>query len=120
MGRKTYDSIGRPLPGRTTIILTRQPGYGVEGCLTAGSLAAALALCGDDPEVFVVGGADLYAQTLPLVDRLYLTRIEADFAGDAYFPPFDQAQWCETERQQHISASGLTYAFVTYERRKPA
>lgn len=116
MGRKTYDSIGRPLPGRTTIILTRQPGYRADGCLTAGSLAEALALCGTDPEVFIVGGAELYAQTLPLADRLYLTLIEADFAGDACFPEIDLAQWRETAREQHTSASGLRFAFVTYER----
>ena len=119
MGRKTYASIGRPLPGRTTVILTRQPGFRVEGCLSAGSLAEAVAMCGDDPEVFVVGGAELYAQALPLAERLYLTEIEADYAGDAYFPEVDREQWRETGRQQQASAGGLAYAFVTYERRHP-
>lgn len=117
MGRKTYASIGRPLPGRTTVILTRQPGYRVEGSLTAGSFAEAVALCGDDPEVFVVGGADLYAQALPLADRLYLTEIEADYAGDAHFPEVDPEHWRESARQRQVSASGVAYAFVTYERR---
>jgi len=119
MGRKTYASIGRPLPGRTTVILTRQPGFRVEGCLSAGSLAEAVAMCGDDPEVFVVGGAELYAQALPLAERLYLTEIEADYAGDAYFPEVDREQWRETGRQQQASAGGLAYAYVTYERRHP-
>lgn len=117
MGRRTYESIGRPLPGRVTIILTRDPDYRAEGCLTAGSIEAALKACGDDPEVFVVGGAELYAQLLPLVGRLYLTEIDADFAGDAFFPTFDRMQWLEVAREPHVSATGLAYAFVTYRRR---
>lgn len=118
MGRKTYESIGRPLPGRVTIILTRDPGYRAEGCLTAGSIEDALRLCGDDPEVFVVGGAELYAQSLPRADRLYLTEIDADFAGDAYFPGLDRLQWAEVSREPHVSDTGLAYAFVTYQRRR--
>lgn len=117
MGRKTYESIGRPLPGRVSIILTRDTGYRAESGLTAGSVEAALALCGDDPEVFVVGGAQLYAQLLPLADRLYLTEIEADFTGDAFFPRIDRAQWEEIGREPHVSDKGLAYAFVTYQRR---
>lgn len=117
MGRKTYESIGRPLPGRMTIILTRDPGYRVEDCLTAGSIEDALKLCGDDPEIFVVGGSDLYAQTLTLVDRLYLTEIDADFTGDAFFPAFDRSMWWVVSREPHVSDTGLAYAFVTYQRR---
>lgn len=118
MGRKTFESIGRPLPGRVTVILTRDPGYRAEGCLTAGSIDDALRLCGDDPEVFVVGGAELYAQLLPRAERLYLTEIDADFAGDAFFPAFDRSQWAEVGREPHVSDTGLAYAFVTYQRRR--
>jgi len=118
MGRKTFESIGRPLPGRVTVILTRDQGYRVPTCLTAGSIEAALKKCGEDPEVFVVGGAELYAQFLPLADRLYLTEIDADFAGDAYFPAYDRTLWREAGRTPHLSETGLAYAFVTYQRRR--
>ncbi|MDW8322476.1 MAG: dihydrofolate reductase [Burkholderiales bacterium] len=117
MGRRTFESIGRPLPGRTTVILSRDPTYRAIGCLTAGSLQEALALCGDDPEVFVVGGAQLYAQALPLADRLYLTEIEADYDGDAHFPCFDRSAWTELSRERHLGDAGPAYAFVVYERR---
>ncbi|TCS73893.1 dihydrofolate reductase [Sulfuritortus calidifontis] len=116
MGRKTYESIGRPLPGRTTVIVTRDPDYRVAGCLTAHSLDAAIAACGSDAEVFFVGGADLYRQILPRADRLYLTEIQAEYEGDAHFPAFDLAAWQETARERHVSAAGLAYHFVTYDR----
>ena len=95
MGRKTYESIGRPLPGRTTVIVTRDPAYRAQGCLMATSIDAAIDACGGDPELFFVGGAQLYAQVLPRADRLYLTEIQADYAGDAWFPEFDPALWRE-------------------------
>lgn len=117
MGRKTFESIGKPLPGRTTVIVTRDAGYQVDGCLTAHSIDAAIAACGDDPEVFFVGGAQLYAQVLPRADRLYLTEIQAEFAGDAHFPDFDHAAWCESERRENVNPDGLGYHFVTYQRR---
>lgn len=116
MGRKTFESIGRPLPGRTTVIVSRDPNYQVEGCLTAPSIDAAIAACGDDPEVFFVGGANLYGQVLARADRLYLTEIQADYEGDAHFPAFDKAAWRETARDAQVSAAGLGYHFVTYER----
>jgi dihydrofolate reductase len=116
MGRKTYESIGRPLPGRTTVIVTRDPAYRAPGCLTAASLDGAVAICGDDPEVFFVGGAELYAQALPRADRLYLTEIQAAYEGDAWFPAFDLGQWRELSRQVHASVDGLGYHFVTYQR----
>ena len=89
MGRKTWDSIGRPLPGRHNIVVTRQANWQAAGASRADSVAAALALAGEVPRVFVIGGAELYAQALPLADALYLTEIDAAFAGDAYFPAFD-------------------------------
>ncbi len=115
MGRKTFESLGRPLPGRTSVVISRDAAYALpEGCLLAGSIAEALSLCGDDPEVFCIGGAQLYAQALPLADRLYLTEIDADFEGDAWFPEFDRGLWHETAREAQVSAGGLPYAFVTY------
>lgn len=118
MGRKTYESIGRPLPGRQTVIVTRDPAYAQPGCLVAHSIDAALAIAeqaGDD-EVFFVGGAELYAQFLPRAERLYLTEIQADYAGDACFPALDAAHWREMARERHTSAAGLVYDFVTYQR----
>jgi dihydrofolate reductase len=117
MGRKTYESIGKPLPGRTTVIVSRDASYHVEGCLSATSIDAAIAACGNDSEVFFVGGAELYAQILPRADRLYLTEIQAEYAGDAHFPAFDHSTWTETERQVNVSPDGLGYHFVTYQRR---
>lgn len=115
MGRKTYESIGRPLPGRTTVIVTRDRRYRVEGCLGADSIAAAIQACKGDEEVFFVGGAEMYAQVLPLAQRLYLTEIQAEYEGDAWFPEFDRAAWLETVRQVHVTPDGLGYHFVTYE-----
>jgi dihydrofolate reductase len=116
MGRKTYESIGRPLPGRTTVIVTRDPDYQVEGCLTAHSIDAAIAACGSDLEVFFVGGANLYEQILPRADRIYLTEIQAEYQGDAHFPAFDSKDWQETARDRQVSAAGLAYHFVTFQR----
>ena len=117
MGRKTFESIGKPLPGRTTVIVTRDASYRAAGCQTATSIDAAIAACGDDAEVFFVGGADLYAQVLARADHLYLTEIQADYQGDAHFPEFDRESWTETARQVHITPDGLGYHFVTYQRR---
>jgi dihydrofolate reductase len=116
MGRKTHESIGRALPGRRNIVVTRQPRAAWNGCSVAHSLDEALALGSDAPEVFVIGGAELYAQALPRADRLYLTLVDADCSGDAFFPEFDPAAWRETAREPGVSASGLGYTFVTYVR----
>ncbi len=100
MGRKTYDSIGRPLPGRHNIVVTRNPAWGVEGVSVVHDIEAALTLAAQEPvdEVMVVGGASFYAQLLPRVERLYLTLVHAHIEGDAYFPALDWAQWRELER----------------------
>jgi dihydrofolate reductase len=116
MGRKTYESIGRPLPGRTTVIVSRDPSYHVAGCLTAPSIEAALAACGDDPEIFFVGGANLYAQALPRAHRLYITEIDLGVEGDAHFPAFDRAAWRETARDCRRGGDGTAYCFVTLDR----
>ncbi|MDA8094079.1 MAG: dihydrofolate reductase [Betaproteobacteria bacterium] len=117
MGRKTFESIGRALPGRTTVIITRQSDYQAPGCLTVHSLEEALQASRADDEIFFVGGAELYAQALPCANRLYLTEIQADVAGDACFPAFDRSQWHEIERTRHSEpAAGLAYDFVIYRR----
>ena len=119
MGRKTFDSIGRPLPGRTTVIVTRNRDLQVEGCLVAHSLQEAIAACSGDDEAFIVGGAELYAQALPLVARLYITEIQQDVAGDAHFPELDRETWLEVSREKHTQAEPqpLEYHFVTYQRK---
>lgn len=118
MGRKTYESIGKPLPGRTTVIITRGNYPAPDGVKIAHSLQEAMDVCGTDKEIFFVGGAELYAQALPLADRLYLTEIQAEVAGDAWFPEFDRAQWQERSRdRRHDEASGLDYHFVVYARK---
>lgn len=119
MGRKTFESLGRPLPGRTNIVISRNPGYAPPGCQVADSIAAALALCEAAQEVFCIGGAQLYSQVLPLADRLYLTEVQVDAAGDAWFPEFDRNTFREVSRESHRGAKGdaLDFDFVLYERR---
>lgn len=116
MGRKTYESLGRLLPGRTTVIVSRNPAYRVDGAIVVASLPQAIAACGQDPEIFVIGGAELYREALPHADRIYLTRIDADFEGDAHFPALDQRQWRETARIAGVSANGLPYSYIDYQR----
>jgi dihydrofolate reductase len=117
MGRKTYESIGKPLPGRTTVIITRGNCLAPEGVKIAHSLQEAIDVCGADPEIFFVGGAELYAQALPLADRLYLTEIQAEVEGDAWFPDYDRTHWREISRDKRDDdASGLEYHFVVYDR----
>lgn len=93
MGRKTFESIGRALPGRRNIVLSRNPEYGAEGCETVASLEDALALCAGADEVMVIGGEKVFAETLPLADRIYLTRVHGHFHGDTRFPAFDHDEW---------------------------
>ncbi len=119
MGRKTWDSLPsrfRPLPGRRNIVLTRQHGFVAEGAEVIDSLPMALQKMAADEMVFVIGGADLYAQALPLAERLMLTEIELEPQGDVFFPPFSRQDWRETSRQPGVSADGTHYAFVVYER----
>lgn len=118
MGRKTFDSIGKPLPGRITVVVTRSRDLKVEGCIVAHSLGEAIAACADD-EIFVVGGAEIYAQALPLASTLYVTEIQQDVAGDAHFPEFDRKAWQEIarERRSQSEPQPLDYHFVTYRRK---
>lgn len=116
MGRKTYDSLGRLLPGRTTVIVTRNADYQIEGALIANSLEQAIAMCHNDDEVFLIGGAELYQTGLGLADKLYITEIDLAVAGDAHFPQLPVGQWKETTRETHVSEKGLKFNYVTYER----
>lgn len=118
MGRKTYESLGRLLPGRTTVIVTRNQNYLVAGALIAYSLADAVAQCAGDDEVFVIGGAELYQQALLMADKLYLTKIAADFDGDAFFPDINLGQWqqvYDSGELSSVTAHGvLNYCYLTY------
>jgi len=118
MGRKTYDSIGKPLPGRTTVVVSRDRSLEIEGCIVAHSLQEALAACANDDEIFVVGGADIYAQALPLADTLYITEVQQEIAGDAWFPELDRSGWQEMSRERHRQETPqpLEYHFATYRR----
>jgi dihydrofolate reductase len=116
MGRKTFDSIGKALPGRTTVVVTRDESLEIAGCLIAHSLNDALSLCGSDEQVFIVGGEQIYRQSLPLADTLFITEIQQDVEGDAHFPEFDRNAWRETSREVRCQTEPqpLEYHFVTY------
>ncbi|PHV04591.1 diacylglycerol kinase [Janthinobacterium sp. BJB412] len=119
MGRKTFDSIGRPLPGRRNIVITRNPDWRHDGVETASSVEAAVALVAGQ-QAFIIGGADIYRQAMAVADQLIVTEVKQSYACDAFFPPIDSAQWQEASREPHTSATaGLEYAFVTW-RRQPA
>ncbi|WP_184198886.1 dihydrofolate reductase [Chitinimonas taiwanensis] len=115
MGRKTYDSIGRPLPGRHNIVVTRDRNWKADGVTVVHSIAEAVAAAGEVDEVFLIGGASLYAEALPLADRLYLTEIDADFDGDAFFPDWPRAQFRELRRDTR-QGEDFAYSFVVYEK----
>ncbi|PWB48235.1 MAG: diacylglycerol kinase [Nitrosomonadales bacterium] len=118
MGRKTYESLGKPLPGRISVIVTRDRDFSVPGCVVVHTLADAMAACEGDAEAFFIGGADLYRQALELAHRIYLTEVRTEVAGDAWFPEFDRARWRESSRKhcQADEKNGFDYDFVTYDR----
>ena len=118
MGRKTFESIGKPLPGRVTVVVSRDRSLKIDGCIVAHSLQEAIAACSTDPQIFVVGGADIYAQALGLADKLYITEIQREVAGDAWFPEFDRSEWREVSREIHRQEmpEPLEYHFVEYRR----
>jgi dihydrofolate reductase len=117
MGRKTYESLGRLLPGRTTVIVTRNKDYKVEGALIAHNLQAALVLAAGDAEPFVIGGAELYKDGLKLANKLYITEVHAEFTGDAFLPEIDLSHWNLSEKKDHVAASGLEYSDLIYIRK---
>ncbi len=124
MGRKTFDSIikrlGHPLPDRTNIVLTLDAKFKHDGATVVNDLDTALAMAQSEDEVFVIGGAEIFRQTLSVADRIYATEINADIDGDVYFPKFDRASWTELERSENASdvKNPYDYAFVIYERLK--
>lgn len=117
MGRRTHESIGRALPGRRNLVVSRTAGYAPDGVEVVGSLDEAVARCAGAAEAFVIGGAQLYAAAWPRAHRAVITEIDADFEGDARIDPPDAARWRAVHRAEAIGAGGLRYAIVTYERR---
>lgn len=121
MGRKTFESIGKPLADRINIVVTQDRQFRPEGVKVAHSIDEALTLASDQEEIMVIGGASFYAQLLPRAQRLYLTEIHQAFPGDAFFPAWDEGAWRETAREDHEpdDANPHPYSFVTLERRRP-
>jgi dihydrofolate reductase len=120
MGRRTWESLPdrfRPLPGRRNVVVTRNPAWSAEGADRAASLEDALRLVANEPRVFVVGGAQLYAAALPLASELYLTELDVDVEGDTFFPDFDRGRFLEVAREPGVSGDGTAFSFLTYARR---
>src|SRR5690606_13261740 len=118
MGRKTYESVGKPLPNRRNIIVTRQAAYAAAGTEVVNSLAAALEVCTGVQEVFVVGGAEIYQQALPFIDRIYLTRVHVVLPGDSFFPQLDEGVWRLVSEDHHPADDrhDYSYTFEIYDR----
>ena len=120
MGRKTFESIGKPLPGRTSVIITTQKDYEAEGCLVAHSVAEAVEQARQlDEDLYIIGGANIYEQTLPITDRVYLTRVHAAFDGDVYFPELDEEDWETVEQEHHEpdEKNKYPYSFLMLQRK---
>lgn len=122
MGRRTYESIGKPLPGRLNIVVTRDRNYRAAGCTVVHSLDEAWRAAGDAPDVFVIGGTSLFEETLPYADVIHLTEVDANVEGDTYFPAFDRGEWHETEIARHPADArhALPFRIVKLERRRGA
>ena len=118
MGRKTYATIGRPLPGRLNMILTRQTDLSIEGCTVVHTLEEAKAAAGDAEELMVMGGAEVYAMLLPMADRLYITHVDGEFEGDTWFPDIDMRAWqCEHTEMHHADEKNAhAYSFEIWQR----
>jgi dihydrofolate reductase len=119
MGRRTWESIGKPLAGRKNIVVTHQPDYRAPGCTVVHSLEEAWKAAGDADEVCVIGGTTLFEESLPLADRIHLTEVEAEVEGDTFFPPFDRGEWDEREVERHPADARHAYPFriLVLERR---
>jgi dihydrofolate reductase len=116
MGRRTWESLGKPLPGRENIVISRKPGYEAPGASVAATLEAAVAMCTGEPLAFVIGGAEIYSAALPLADGLILTELERNFVGDTRFPAWDRNGWRVAQRETHTALDGMRFDFVRYER----
>ena len=118
MGRKTWDSLPRkPLPDRQNIVVTRDRTFRADGAVVEHSLDEAFARAGNPAEICVIGGAEIYKAALPRATRIHLTEVHRDFAGNAVLPPFDKTMWQETARENHATPEGLSYSYVTLQRR---
>ena len=119
MGRKTYDSIGKPLPNRRNIVVTRQVGLTIEGCEVVNTLTEALDLCSSEDEVFIIGGAEIYKSALGLTQKLYLTTVHQAYAADVFFPQVEKAEWQEIDREYHPAdeKNSVAYTFSTLIRK---
>ena len=123
MGRRTFDSVGKPLPSRTTVVVTHDPSFCAPGVIVTGSIDAALEIAAHDDEPFICGGAEIYRQTLHRADRMYITQVHADVGGDTFFPEFDDVnEWRLTDREDFEADENNDYAysFLTYDRVAPA
>ena len=116
MGRRTWESLAKPLPDREHVVISRKPGFEAPGASVASSLEGAIALCAGEPVAFVIGGAEVYAAALPLADGLVLTEIHQDYAGDTRFPDWDRKAWRVAQKETHTSDKGVRFDFVLYER----
>jgi dihydrofolate reductase len=119
-GRKTFESFGKPLPNRTTVIVTRNKNYKAEGCIVVNSLQEALDIAINEKEVFIIGGGEIYKQAMPIADRIYLTKVHQSFEGDTFFPEINMKEWTELNRQDFEPDEKNKYPFsiLTLERRK--
>ena len=117
MGRRTWESLKGPLPQRENIVVTRTAGYEAPGAAVAASLEAALALCAGEPVAFVIGGTQLFKESLPIAAGMVLTEIQRDYEGDTWFPAWDREQWEESQREAHTAEDGTRFDFVRYERK---
>lgn len=120
MGRKTYESIGKPLPNRTNIVISRNLSYRVPGCQVVGSIEEAVEIAEAEKraEIFIIGGSEVYEQLMPYVEKIYMTIVHQNFEGDAYFPELNSSEWTETEREDHAAdaENKVGYSFVTLKR----
>src|SRR5262245_16300782 len=119
MGRRTWTSIGRALPGRRSIVVSRNAAFSASGAEIVPSLDAAISLAGNVPEIFVIGGAELFKEAAPRAERMMVTEIDADFEGDTFFPPPDPDEWVAVDREHHPPTANRPFAieFITYDRR---
>ncbi len=120
MGRKTYESIGKPLPDRINVIITRNQNYEVPGCLVVHSIKEALIITNQEPEVFIIGGAEIFAEALPFVEKMYITAIDKDFPADTFFPELDLSEWkiTKTQTRHRPETEHIGFDFLIYERIK--
>ena len=117
MGRKTFDSIGKPLKDRKNIVITRNTSLRISGVVVVNSLSEAISMVKIPNEIFIIGGEQIYKAALPLAKNLYITRVDGDFDGDAFFPHYDQNEWREVGREDLISEKKIKFSFLKYERK---